>query len=190
MTALIAHSPLHLAVLSIVLAGCCVPEAVRIAYRSMRRGATYMDRASAHVSVVGLGGGVLLGFLAAFKIPLATITQHQETLFWSGIVLLAGGTAFRWHAIRARGRFLARHLEPHVGRYTVGQGPYLLFLHPAFAGALAALLGVALALTNLASVLAVLGGALVSYTRRIYTEELVLRDHLGEARRRTERRGG
>ena len=71
-------------------------------------------------------------------------------------------------------------------------GPYRLVRHPSYTGFLITLLGFGLSLTNnWLSVLVIMGGALLGFSYRIYVEERVLQEHLGqryqEYMRRTKR---
>ena len=110
----------------------------------------------------------------------ATINWHQHLLFWMGIALMLAGLAFRWYAIRALGKFFTRDVSTRSGQTVVDSGPYRLIRHPSYSGSLLMFLGTGLAMTNWASLLALLLGAGIGFAYRVRVEEQVLCAELGE----------
>jgi protein-S-isoprenylcysteine O-methyltransferase Ste14 len=63
----------------------------------------------------------------------------------------------------------------------VESGPYRLIRHPSYTGALLALFGIALALTNWASLAAIILGNAVGFGYRVMVEERALSCALGQS---------
>lgn len=82
--------------------------------------------------------------------------------------------------MRILGRFFTRDVAAQAGQEVVQEGPYHLIRHPAYTGTLITLLGVGLALTNWASLIATLVVPLAGYLYRISVEERLLQEALGE----------
>lgn len=179
-TALIAQSHFYWVLLDVVLAICYAPECVGSFFQNPEKGAAHRDRGSYVVLLVSMFVGIFLAFLVAFGFPATTIPWPQHALFWAGLVLMLAGTAFRWYAIRVLGKFFTRSVATRVGQYVVDTGPYRLIRHPSYSGALLALLGLGLALTNWLSLLLAVAGALIGYGYRVRVEERALATDLGQ----------
>lgn len=181
MTALITHSWLHLIVFYAVFAVSFAPEFIGKFFQNPEAGAVRRDRGSYVVIMVSVGGGIFLAFLFAFGFPATTIAWHQPVLYWIGIALMLAGMAFRWYAIRALGRFFTRSVATRVDQYVVETGPYRLIRHPSYSGAMVAMLGLGLAMTNWASIVLIVVGMLVGYGYRVRVEERALCEGIGPA---------
>ncbi len=70
-------------------------------------------------------------------------------------------------------------MATHAGQVVIQSGPYRLIRHPSYTGALITLLGMGLALTNWASLIAALVIPAVGFLYRISIEERVLVEALG-----------
>lgn len=126
--------------------------------------------------IVSLG----LAFQFASILPRATITWNQIAVFFMGIVFMLAGIVFRWYAIRTLGRYFTRNVATRTDQHVVQNGPYRLIRHPAYAGTLLTLLGLGFAMTNWASILALLICNFPGHLYRIYVEEQALRLSLGQ----------
>lgn len=181
MTALIVHSPPHLAVFCAAIVLCFAPEWYGSLFRRAEKGATNRDRGS-HLWLLGtIGAGIFAAiFLLNANLPGTTIAWHQPLVFWLGIALMLAGQAFRWHAIRVLGRFFTFNVATRAGQYVVDTGPYRLIRHPAYAGSLLAFFGLGLAMTNWASLAALMLGIGAGYVLRVRVEERALCADLGQ----------
>ena len=106
------------------------------------------------------------------------IRRPVATLLMSFAVMLAG-LAFRWYAIHVLGKFFTRTVATRAGQYVVQSGPYRLIRHPSYSGALLMFLGMGIAMTNWAALLAIMVGAGIGYAWRVHIEEQVLCADLG-----------
>ncbi len=123
---------------------------------------------------------ILIAFGLAFGVPAATIPWARPVVFSVGVALMPLGTALRWYAIRALGRYFTRDVAVRAGQQVVHFGPYRLIRHPSYTGSLVSVLGLGLALTNWASVLAAIAIPLVGYAYRVRVEERALVEALGQ----------
>jgi protein-S-isoprenylcysteine O-methyltransferase len=181
MQALIARSHWHLVVFYVALFACFAPEWVGTFFQRPEKGAVKRDRGSHAVLIAA----ILVGIFAAFffinaRLPGTTFTWNQPLWFWSGIALMLAGLAFRWYSIRELGRFFTRDVATRPGQTVVESGPYRLIRHPSYSGSLLMFLGTGFAMTNWASLLAVMLGALVGFGWRVHVEEQALCTDLGE----------
>lgn len=181
MGALIVHSRFHMVVFWIAMLVCFAPEWYGSLFQRPEPGAVKRDRGS-HAwlfLMIGLGVGVAF-FLVFADLPGTTLEHHQHMLFWIGIVLMGGGLAFRSYAIRVLGRFFTRTVATRAGQYVVDTGPYRYIRHPSYSGSLVMFVGMGLAMTNWASLLAVMAGAAIGYAWRVHVEEQTLCADLGQ----------
>lgn len=179
MQALIAHSPLHLIVFYVAIFVCFVPEWFGSLFQRPEQGAVVRDRGSHFVLVVAVSAGIVAAFfLVNANLPGTTLTA-QPLLFWIGIASMLCGLAFRWYAIRVLGKFFTRTVATRAGQYVVDTGPYRLIRHPSYSGALLMFLGMGLAMTNWASLLAIMLGTAIGYGWRVHVEEQALCADLG-----------
>jgi protein-S-isoprenylcysteine O-methyltransferase Ste14 len=188
MQALIAHSSFHLIVLYVVLFVCFAPEWAGSLLHRVEQGAVKRDRGSHVWLVVAMCVGIVLAFWIAFGVPATVIAWHQPAVFWIGIALMLGGLAFRWYAIRTLGKFFTRTVATRPGQFVVESGPYRWIRHPSYSGSLLMFLGMGLAMTNWASLLAIMLGAGIGYAWRVHVEEQALCADLGEPYRAYMRR--
>lgn len=180
MTALIAHSAFHRVVFYVAVFACFAPEWVGTFFQRVEKGAQVRDRGS-HVWIfVAICAGVFIAiFLFNANLPGTTLARGQRLQFWIGIALMLAGLAFRWYAIRSLGRFFTRTVATRAGQYVVDTGPYRLIRHPSYSGALLMFLGMGIAMTNWAALLAVVAGAAIGYAYRVRVEERALCADLG-----------
>lgn len=179
MPALIAQSHFDLTVFYIVLAICYAPEWIGTFFQNPEKSAVRRDRGSYALIMVSMCAGIFLAFFVVSAVPLATITWQQPLVFWTGIVLMLAGAAFRWYAIKVLGKFFTRSVATRAGQYVVDIGPYRLIRHPSYSGAMVTILGLGLAMTNWLSLALVVLGMLIGYAYRVRVEERALCTDLG-----------
>lgn len=181
MPALIAHSHFHLAVFYAVLFVCFAPEWAGSLFQRPEQGSVKRDRGSHLVLLVACAAGVVAAFfLVNANFPGTTLRWNQPLQFWIGVALMLAGLAFRWYAIRSLGRFFTRTVATRTGQYVVDTGPYRLIRHPSYTGALLMFLGMGIAMTNWAALLAIMAGAGIGYAWRVHIEEQALCADLGQ----------
>lgn len=181
MQPLIAHSPFHLTVFYVAIAVCFGPEWVGMFLQRVEKGAVDRDRGSHAWLVVAIGVGVFAAIvLVNANFPGTTLTQAQTLQFWIGIVSMLAGLAFRWYAVRVLGKFFTRTVATRTGQYVVESGPYRWIRHPSYSGSLLMFVGMGLAMTNWAALLAIVAGAAIGFTWRVHVEERALCADLGQ----------
>lgn len=183
MHSLIVSSHFHLVVFYIAIAVCYGPEWIGTFFQRVEKGAVKRDRGSHLVLYITLMGGAFVAVWCLNAFPAATLTWRQPLQFWFGIALMLVGLAFRWYAIRVLGKFFTRDVATRAGQTVVERGPYRLIRHPSYTGGLLMFLGTGIAMTNWASLLAVMAGALIGYGYRVHVEEQALSADLGDAYR-------
>jgi protein-S-isoprenylcysteine O-methyltransferase Ste14 len=157
-----------------------LPEWIGSLRQRARGAARREDRGSYAVVLLTLVLGLALCFALASDAPGATIFWRRRACFVAGIVLALLGVALRQYAIRCLGRYFTRAVAVHPGQVVVQQGPYRYIRHPAYSGTLLTVFGLGLALTNWASLLALVLCTLAGHLYRIDVEERALRAALGQ----------
>lgn len=190
--ALIVQSHYHLIVFYAALFVCFAPEWAGSFFQRPEPGAEKRDRGSHFLLLVACAVGVVAAFfLVNADFPGTTLGWHQPLPFWIGIALMLCGLAFRWYSIKVLGRFFTRDVATRPGQTVVETGPYRWIRHPSYSGALLMFLGTGLAMTNWASLLAVMLGVALGYGYRVRVEERALcadpgqpyRDYMQHTRR-------
>jgi protein-S-isoprenylcysteine O-methyltransferase Ste14 len=146
----------------------------------VKAGAQKQDRGSMVVLLVGLYAGVLLNFALPGLFPGATITWNRPVLFFIGLTLIVLGIILRQYAIRVLGRYFTREVATRADQTVVQNGPYRFIRHPAYSGTLLTMLGIGLAMTNWASLVAILVCSFGGFFYRVLVEERALRSSLGQ----------
>jgi protein-S-isoprenylcysteine O-methyltransferase Ste14 len=168
-----------------------VLEMIGALAQRVKAGAEKQDRGSMVLLLAGLYGGLLLNFALPGLFPGATITWNRPLLFFIGLTLMVLGVILRQYAIRVLGRYFTREVATRADQPVVQNGPYKFIRHPAYSGTLLTMLGIGLAMTNWASLLAILVCSFTGYFYRVLVEERALRRSLGqpyvEYMRRTKR---
>jgi protein-S-isoprenylcysteine O-methyltransferase Ste14 len=126
-----------------------------------------------------------LNFGLAWLWPAAAIARGEPgwprtALFVSGVVFIILGVALRWYAIRTLGRFFTRDVAVAESQQVVQSGPYRLIRHPAYSGTFLTMLGVGLAMTNWASLVALLVCVFAGHLYRVRIEEKALIRTIGQ----------
>ena len=112
-------------------------------------------------------GGIALNFLLGGLFPAAAITWQRTALFSAGVILILLGVALRWYAIWILGRYFTRDVAVSADQKVVQIGPYRYMRHPAYSGTFLTMLGVGLAMTNWASLVALLTCVLIGHMYRV-----------------------
>ncbi len=181
----------------VFLAACIVwnvPEMigmVRQMAKASRKAAAVQDRGSLGI-LIGLQWlGLALNFLFAWLFPSAAIFWQRTALFLLGNISILLGVALRWYAIWTLGRYFTRDVAVSEDQQVIQRGPYRAIRHPAYSGTLLTMLGVGLALTNWASLIALLICVFLGHLYRVRVEEKALSQTIGqpyiEYMRRTKR---
>src|SRR5262252_1383604 len=110
------------------------------------------DRSTVLLLWVTISSAITAGIIASHRIPAAALGARQA-LFWIGCALFAVGGILRWYSILYLGRFFTVTVAIHSRHEIIDTGPYRHIRHPSYAGALLAILGLALCLANWASLL-------------------------------------
>ncbi|HYW75070.1 MAG TPA: isoprenylcysteine carboxylmethyltransferase family protein [Gammaproteobacteria bacterium] len=187
MHSLVLVSAFHQHILYAAFALWIIPEWIGSHLQRPEKGAARRDRGSYAVLTLGLGVGIV-GAFACTRVDAATLGWHQPILFWAGIALMLAGTAFRWYAIRALGRYFTREVATREGQTVIEHGPYRLIRHPSYSGVLVTVLGIGLALTNWLSLLVVLACTFAGFSYRVRVEERALCEAIGRPYREYMRR--
>jgi protein-S-isoprenylcysteine O-methyltransferase Ste14 len=125
----------------------------------------------------GFIGGLLAG---SIRRATPDLNYHLGTGWLIAVTLLVWlGAGFRLWAIWTLGRFFRPVVHIQQDHKVVRHGPYSLVRHPAYAGAIVALIGLALTYANPIAIVVYIAAILVGLGWRIRVEERVLLDGLG-----------
>jgi protein-S-isoprenylcysteine O-methyltransferase Ste14 len=124
--------------------------------------------------------GLALNFGLAWLLPEAAILWQRTAVFLLGLILILLGVALRWYAIRTLGSYFTRDIAVSADQMVVKSGPYHSIRHPAYSGTFLTMLGVGLAVTNWASLVALLSCVLVGHLYRVQVEEKALVEAIGQ----------
>lgn len=128
---------------------------------------------------------IVVGMVAAFYLPPAeylffpAILPRAVWLQVAGLCLIFVGSALFIWARRTLGNFYSGHVSVIEGQQLVQSGPYRFIRHPAYAGYLLIVLGLALGYSSLAGFAAILFVLLPSVIYRIRVEDKLLAEHFG-----------
>ncbi len=156
--------------------------ALEMARSFMRRSQStsrHDDRGSYAVLVGSVYVAMALAFTFAFGVPSSAFQHGRETLYVIGIIAMFGGVMFRTYAIRVLGRSFTLNVATRSDQAVCEAGPYRYVRHPAYAGTLATVAGIGLALGNWGSLVAALAAVALGHAYRIAVEERVLCRDLG-----------
>ena len=95
-------------------------------------------------------------------------------LLWLGLAMMAFGLVFRWWSIRVLAQYFTVDVNVRDDHELIRRGPYRWLRHPSYTGALMTFYGFALALGNVASLLAILLPVTLAFLWRMRIEERVL----------------
>jgi protein-S-isoprenylcysteine O-methyltransferase len=126
--------------------------------------------------IVAMVGAVAV----AAAVPSAAFPAAPWLTVGLGAALVLLGIAVRQWAARTLGRHFTRGLMIRAGHRLIAAGPYRYVRHPAYAGVLVSLVGLAFTLGNWLSVTCMVIGFFLAHVPRIRAEEAVLEAGLGE----------
>ena len=161
-----------------------IPEiigTVKQTAKASRKEATIQDRGSMGILIGLLWFGLALNFSLGWLFPSAAITWHRTALFSLGIILILLGVALRWYAIWTLGSYFTSDVAVSTDQKIVQTGPYSSIRHPAYSGTFLTMLGVGLAMTNWASLFALLTCVFLGHMYRVSIEEKALSQTLGQS---------
>jgi protein-S-isoprenylcysteine O-methyltransferase Ste14 len=170
----------------IFLAACLiwnVPEmigAFKQTARVSRKEASVRDRGSMGILIGLQWVGLALNFLLGGVFPAAAITWQRTVIFSMGVTLILLGVTLRWYAIWILGSYFTRDVAVSADQKVVQKGPYRFIRHPAYTGTFLTMLGVGLAMTNWASLVALLICVLLGHVYRVRVEEQALIQRIGQ----------
>ena len=170
----------------IFLAACLiwyVPEmigTIKQTARASRKEASVQDRGSMGILIGLQWVGITLNFLLAWLFQAAAISWHRTALFAIGVTLILLGVALRWYAIWTLRDYFTRDVAVSSDQKVVQNGPYRYIRHPAYSGTFLTMLGVGLAMTNWASLVALLIFVLIGHLYRVSVEEKALSRTIGQ----------
>ena len=179
------------------LAACLVwlvPEMIgmlRQMAKVSRKADGIQDRGSL-VILLGLQwAGLALNFLLAWLFPAAAILWQRTAALSAGADLHSPGCGLALVCHPGTGRLLYPRCRRYRDQPVVQHGPYRLIRHPAYSGTFLTMLGVGLAMTNWASLVALLVCVFLGHFYRVSIEEKALIRTIGqpyiEYMRRTKR---
>jgi protein-S-isoprenylcysteine O-methyltransferase Ste14 len=142
------------------------------------------DRGTKRLIVGSAAGAIVLGALAARRVPSLELPGSGWAWFALGLLLVWVGLALRIWAIVTLGRFFRRVVVVQEQHAVVRSGPYRLVRHPAYAGNLLLYAGIGFALGNLLSLAVLIVVPAAGHLPRIRVEEAELTRGLGEPYRR------
>ena len=160
-----------------------VPEmigAIKQTAKVSRKDASVQDRGSMGILIGLLWVGVALNFLLGWLFQAAAIPWHRTALFLLGVTLILLGVALRWYAIWTLGNYFTRDIAVSVDQKVVQNGPYRYIRHPAYSGTFLTMVGVGIAMTNWASLVALLMCVLLGHMYRVRVEEKALIHTIGQ----------
>jgi protein-S-isoprenylcysteine O-methyltransferase Ste14 len=159
---------------------------------TMRRGGSLIQRKKGNAvsnTMVYVGWMVVLTVSTIFgKDGIAFLPSWVYPI---GIALMFGGIVFRQWAIAVLGRYFSGMIGVQKEQKVVDTGPYSLIRHPSYTGALIFYVGMGLSMQSWAAALAAIIVFGIVYGYRIFAEEKVLVNELGnnyvEYKKRTKR---
>ncbi len=170
----------------IFLAACLiwnVPEMIGMIKQTAkvsRKEASVQDRGSMGILIGLQWVGLALNFLLAWLFQEAAIFWQRTALFATGVTLILLGVALRWYAIWTLRDYFTRDVAVSSDQKVVQNGPYRYIRHPAYSGTFLTMLGVGLAMTNWASLVALLIFVLIGHMYRVSVEEKALSRTIGQ----------
>ena len=176
----------HLGAAGLFIAVCLVwivPEMIGMVKQMAkvsRKAASVQDRGSMRILIGLQWVGLALNFLLAWLFPAAAIPWQQTALFLLGVIFILLGVALRWYAIWTLGRYFTRDVAVSADQQVVQRGPYRAIRHPAYSGTFLTMLGVGLAMTNWASLVALLICVFLGHLYRVSVEEKALIHAIGQ----------
>jgi protein-S-isoprenylcysteine O-methyltransferase len=132
------------------------------------------------VIILGVGGGMFLGFNTEIARVGPLVDDHSRILFFIGVGVAALGIILRAWAVQALGRFFQLVLVVQREHKVVNSGPYRILRHPSYSGALLTCIGIGLTVGRWVSLGFMVVLPLAAFVHRIVFEERMLVDGLGD----------
>ncbi len=159
---------------------------------TIRRGATRVQRRKGNaVSNVMVYVAWMVVLTASAILGKDDIAFLPDWVYLIGIALMFGGIVFRQWAIAVLGRYFSGMIGVQKEQKVVDTGPYHLIRHPSYTGALIFYVGMGLSMQSWAAALVEVIVFGIVYGYRIFVEEKVLINELGnnyvEYKKRTKR---
>lgn len=180
MTALIAQSQVYRTIFEVVTFMCFAPELYRSFFKHVEKGAVKRDRGSHAWLLIAICSGCFVAFGVLNGAPETVVRWRQPVVFWTGIAVMLAGLAFRTYSIKHLGAFFTHTVATRASQYVVDTGPYRLIRHPSYSGSLLMFLGMGLAMTDWASLLAIMAAGAIGLGYRVRVEERALCEGLGQ----------
>lgn len=155
--------------------------------RTGKAAASRQDAGSLFVALLAQWLAMTAAFTIAFTMPFGALA-YRRFWFWCGLALLVAGSLLRQHCFRMLGRSFTAAVVVVQEQKIVERGAYRWIRHPSYTGGVLMYAGMALALGNWISLLAVLVMVLGSYLYRVHVEERALIETLGQPYREYMRR--
>jgi protein-S-isoprenylcysteine O-methyltransferase Ste14 len=160
----------------------CSSELVGPARWQGSKKAQRQDRGSTTLLAISAGLGVFFFFVFPLIVRQATIAPPgAQVLFFAGAVVVIGGTALRWMAIRTLGKNFTGSVVIEETQSLVSHGLYKYLRHPSYTGILLVVFGLGLMMGNFLSLLAITLGLFIGLLYRIRVEEVALCRRFGHS---------
>ena len=121
---------------------------------------------------------IFLSFYFGYLSYFTGIGELPMVFIYAGLALMVIGEGFRAWAILTLDKYFSPIVTVYSDQRVVTRGPYRLVRHPAYGGAIIVLLGIALSLRSLFSLLIPID--IVFFNHRANLEERLLIQSLGE----------
>ncbi len=144
-----------------------------------REDATESDRGSRAVLGVTRVIGAVLAIIF-YRHAGAMRIGPALTVGWVALICLWCGIALRFWSFRTLGRYFTFTVQTSDDQPVIDSGPYKVIRHPSYAGALLALVGVALLFGNWWSFAGLMVPVIGGFVYRIVIEERALKRALGD----------
>ncbi len=152
---------------------------VRAARRAQRALPREKRDHSLRILVGGQQVAMTVALILAFTTP--SLTMRPATLvYWLGVALLVASGVLRRHCFRMLGEDFRGAVTVRSGQPVVDRGAYHYVRHPSYLAALMMHAGIGLALTNWASLIALVATSTPLFVYRIGVEEGALLRGLGQ----------
>ncbi len=137
------------------------------------------DKGSMVIIILGFWASILLDPICARALPFLLPLFFA----WVGIVLTAAGIWLRLYSVWTLRKFFTLNVQVRSGQEIVKSGPYRHLRHPAYAGSMLTVLGIAICFRSPFSIALAILILLPVYGYRIRVEETMLEVNFGSAYR-------
>lgn len=134
------------------------------------------DRGTLRLLLITIYASIALAAWLSYRGWLRFPPELRIALFWAGCALMVAGMLFRWWAVRVLADYFTVDVTIRPDHRLIRKGPYRWLRHPSYTGSLATFYGFALALGDVASLLAIALPVTAAFLWRMRIEERVLAD--------------